>query len=54
VICFAEKLSVWLAAQADNLPLTLAMNRKMIRDQVGLLTLADHEDGTPYTKVLFQ
>ena len=25
------------------------MDGKMIRDQVGLLTLADHEDGTPFT-----
>jgi len=25
------------------------MDGKMIRDQVGLLILADHEDGTPYT-----
>ena len=47
--CFAEKLSGWLAAQAGTLPLALAMDGKMIRNQVGLLTLADHEDGTPYT-----
>ncbi|MCS6245792.1 MAG: ISAs1 family transposase [Opitutus sp.] len=49
---FAEKLSGWLAAQVGSLPAALAMDGKMIRDQVGLLTLADHEDGTPFTVVV--
>ena len=45
----AETLRGWLAAQAGSLPAALAITGKMIRDQVGLLTLADHEDRTLFT-----
>ena len=33
--------------QAGTLPQALALDGKMIRDHIGLLTLAQHEDGAP-------
>jgi hypothetical protein len=44
---FAQRLNAWLAAQAGSLPQALALDGKMIRDHIGLLTLAQHEDGAP-------
>lgn len=44
---FAALLSAWLLARAGTLPQALAMDGKMIRDHLGLLTLAQHEDGAP-------
>ena len=44
---FATLLSTWLCRQAGQLPQALALDGKMIRDQIGLLSLAQHEDGAP-------
>lgn len=44
---FATLLSDWLLARAGTLPAALALDGKMIRDHIGLLTLAQHEDGAP-------
>jgi hypothetical protein len=44
---FAKILGHWLLSHADSLPQALAMDGKMIRDHIGLLTLAEHEDGSP-------
>ena len=44
---FATLLSQWLASRAGSLPQALALDGKMIRDHIGLLTLAQHEDGAP-------
>jgi len=44
---FANILSDWLRARAGQLPQALAMDGKMIRNHIGLLTLAQHEDGAP-------
>jgi hypothetical protein len=44
---FAKLLSDWLQARAGSLPGALALDGKMIRDHIGLLTLAQHEDGAP-------
>ncbi len=44
---FASRLNGWLERQAGSLPQALAMDGKMIRDHIGLLTLAQHEDGAP-------
>jgi hypothetical protein len=44
---FATLLSGWLASRAGSLPQALALDGKMIRDHIGLLTLAQHEDGAP-------
>ena len=44
---FAQRLSDWLQAQNGRLPQALALDGKMIRDHIGLLTLAQHEDGAP-------
>jgi hypothetical protein len=44
---FADQLNGWLARCAGSLPQALAMDGKMIRDHIGLLTLAQHEDGAP-------
>jgi hypothetical protein len=44
---FARLLDQWLLQQAGRLPQALALDGKMIRERVGLLTLAQHEDGAP-------
>jgi predicted transposase YbfD/YdcC len=44
---FAALLSAWLRERAGDLPDALAMDGKMIRDQIGTLTLASHEDNAP-------
>src|SRR5438105_4500081 len=44
---FADRLNDWLARCAGALPQALAMDGKMIRNHIGLLTLAQHEDGAP-------
>ena len=50
---FAKLLSSWLAQRAGSLPQALAMDGKMIRDHIGLLTLADHEDGSPQSIAVY-
>lgn len=50
---FAKLLSPWLAQRAGSLPQALAMDGKMIRDHIGLLTLADHEDGSPQSIAIY-
>jgi hypothetical protein len=44
---FAALLSGWLLARAGRLPEALALDGKMIRNHIGLLTLAQHDDGAP-------
>lgn len=44
---FAHHLNGWLAAHAGTLPCALALDGKMIRDAIGTVTLAEHEDGSP-------
>ena len=44
---FARLLSDWLFIRAGALPQALALDGKMIRDHIGLLTLAEHENGAP-------
>jgi uncharacterized protein DUF4338/DDE family transposase len=44
----AERLTQWLQAHAGELPRTLAVDGKIIRDKLGLIvTLVDTEEGTP-------
>ena len=44
----AERLTTWMQAQAGELPRTLAVDGKVIRDKLGLIVaLVDTEDGTP-------
>lgn len=50
---FAALLSDWLQARAGTLPQALALDGKMIRDHLGLLTLAQHEDGAPQAVALY-
>jgi Druantia protein DruA/DDE_Tnp_1-associated len=50
---FARILTQWLQAQTDGLPTALALDGKMIRDQIGLLTLAQHEDGAPVAVAVY-
>ena len=49
---FARLLNHWLQGQAGQLPSALALDGKMIRDHIGLVTLADHEDGSPVAVAL--
>ncbi|WP_018290821.1 ISAs1 family transposase [Verrucomicrobium sp. 3C] len=44
---FASRLTDWLQAHSGLLPQALAMDGKMIRHHIGLLTLAQQEDGAP-------
>lgn len=50
---FAKALSDWLQSRAGSLPGALALDGKMIRDQIGLLTLAQHEDGAPVAVAVY-
>ena len=50
---FAGLLSAWLAQRAGTLPQALALDGKMIRDHIGLLTLAQHEDGAPQALAVY-
>lgn len=50
---FAQLLSEWLARQAGLLPQALAMDGKMIRNHIGLLTLAQHDDGAPQAVAVY-
>jgi Domain of unknown function (DUF4338)/DDE_Tnp_1-associated len=50
---FAQRLSQWLLCRAGALPTALAMDGKMIRDHIGLLTLAQHEDGAPQAVAVY-
>lgn len=50
---FATLLHDWLQAQAGTLPQALALDGKMIRDHIGLLTLAQHEDGAPQAVAVY-
>jgi hypothetical protein len=50
---FAQRLNEWLQHQAGGLPQALAMDGKMIRDHIGLLTLAQHEDGAPQAIAIY-
>lgn len=50
---FASRLNDWLQGQAGALPQALALDGKMIRDHIGLLTLAQHEDGAPQAVAIY-
>jgi len=44
---FAQVLTQWLQAGRDRLPKALALDGKMIRDIVGVLSLSEHDTGVP-------
>lgn len=50
---FAQLLNGWLQSQAGLLPQALALDGKMIREHIGLLTLAQHEDGAPHAVAVY-
>lgn len=50
---FATLLHDWLQGHAGTLPQALALDGKMIRDHIGLLTLAQHEDGAPQAVAVY-
>jgi hypothetical protein len=50
---FAKILNDWLQNRAGSLPGALALDGKMIRDHIGLLTLAQHEDGAPVAVAVY-
>jgi len=50
---FAKILNDWLQSRAGSLPGALALDGKMIRDHIGLLTLAQHEDGAPVAVAVY-
>jgi len=50
---FADILNDWLQSRTGSLPGALALDGKMIRDHIGLLTLAQHEDGAPVAVAVY-
>ena len=50
---FAALLTAWLQKRAGALPQALALDGKMIRNHIGLLTLAQHEDGAPQAMAIY-
>ena len=50
---FAKILTNWLQKRAGSLPGALALDGKMIRDHIGLLTLAQQEDGAPVALAVY-
>jgi hypothetical protein len=50
---FAALLNQWLLSRTGTLPQALALDGKMIRDHIGLLTLAQHEDGAPQSLAIY-
>jgi len=46
---FAGVLTEWLAANRGSLPTALALDGKMIRDTIGILSLVEVETGVPVT-----
>jgi hypothetical protein len=50
---FAKLLNDWLQSRSGSLPGALALDGKMIRDHIGLLTLAQHEDGAPVAVAVY-
>jgi len=50
---FATRLNQWLQSRSGTLPQALALDGKMIRDHIGLLTLAQHEDGAPQAVAVY-
>lgn len=50
---FAALLTCWLQHHHGHLPAALALDGKMIRDHIGLLTLAQHEDGAPHAVAVY-
>ena len=49
----AARLNAWFAERAGELPGTLAMDGKMIREHIGTLTLASHEDKAPRASAVY-
>lgn len=50
---FAARLTQWLSARSGTLPAALALDGKMIRDHIGVLSLAQHEDGAPQAVAVY-
>ena len=48
---FSQVLSDWLAQHRGSLPVALAMDGKFIRDTVGIVTLAEHDTGSPVAMI---
>ena len=48
---FSQQLSEWLAQHRGSLPVALAMDGKFIRNTIGLVTLAEHETGSPVAMI---
>ncbi len=48
---FSQVLSEWLAHHRGTLPVALAMDGKFIRDTVGIVTLAEHDTGSPVAMI---
>jgi hypothetical protein len=45
---FADVLSEWLRRNEGALPMALALDGKMVRDTIGVVSLVEHSTGRPY------
>lgn len=50
---FAARLTDWLRSRVGTLPAALALDGKMIRDHIGLLSLVEHQDGAPQAVAVY-
>jgi hypothetical protein len=50
---FASRLTGWWQSRSGTLPQALALDGKLIRNHIGLLTLAQHEDGAPQAVAVY-
>ena len=49
---FATVLNSWLRARSGELPGALAVDGKMIRECIGVVTMADHDTGAPHSAAI--
>jgi hypothetical protein len=49
---FAQVLSRWLSEHSGSLPASLALDGKMVRDTIGVVSLVEHETGAPVAMAL--
>jgi len=50
---FATALNAWLQAREGTLPRALAMDGKMIREHIGIFSMAKHGDGAPHSIAVY-
>jgi hypothetical protein len=52
-VSFASLLVDWLLCRSATPPQALMLDGKMFRDLIGMLTMAQHEDGAPQALAVY-